>query len=323
MIKLGIIGAGIMGERMARAALDHAVDTVQLAGIWDPSAYAMAHIGAALPGIPHAVSAATLITASDCVYVASPPASHLAHGAAILAAGRALFCEKPLSVDVTAARIFVAGARDARAAVNFPFAGSPAVQSLAVWMQAIGTLRTLTIDVAFREWPRPWQKDAAKWLDHRAEGGFTREVVSHFLFLARRMLGPLKLEESLVQYPEDSRAEFDIRARLSAGDVSVKVTGNVGNTQKDDHNVWTLRGEAGAVRLRDWSLAERQGPEGIWRGDPDAMPNERLRPLVLKRQLAAVADMTQGGSHSLATLQEALEVQEVVEAILRDVPATD
>ena len=53
MIELGIIGAGIMGERLARAALEHAGDSVRLAGIWDPSAYAMAHIGAALPGLPH------------------------------------------------------------------------------------------------------------------------------------------------------------------------------------------------------------------------------------------------------------------------------
>ena len=35
MLKLGIVGAGIMGERMLRAALDHADDLVQVTGVWD------------------------------------------------------------------------------------------------------------------------------------------------------------------------------------------------------------------------------------------------------------------------------------------------
>ena len=46
------------------------------------------------------------------------------------------------------------------------------------------------------------------------------------------------------------------------------------------------------------------------------MPNARMRPQVLRRQLASVAAMTRGKTHPLATLREALEVQEVVEAIL-------
>ena len=46
-IRLGVIGAGIMGERMLRAALDHAADTVQIVGVWDPSAAARARTGRA------------------------------------------------------------------------------------------------------------------------------------------------------------------------------------------------------------------------------------------------------------------------------------
>jgi predicted dehydrogenase len=190
------------------------------------------------------------------------------------------------------------------------------VAKLAAWMGEIGPIRTLTIDVAFRQWPRPWQQDAVAWLDRPAEGGFTREVVSHFLFLTRRLIGPLTLQEQLVQFPVAGASERDIRARLTAGSVPVNLTGNVGNTPKDDHNAWTLRGEKGAVRLRDWSIAERQGEDGIWHPDPDALPNERMRPLVLKRQLEAVARMNAGQPHSLATLREALDVQTVVETIL-------
>jgi predicted dehydrogenase len=95
--------------------------------------------------------------------------------------------------------------------------------------------------------------------------------------------------------------------------VPVTLRGGVGTTAAEDSNRWTLND---AIRLRDWSIAERRAPDGVWAEAPDAMPNERMRPLVLKRQLAGVAAMTRGEAHPLATLREALEVQEVVEAIL-------
>ena len=57
-IKLGILGAGIMGERLLRAALEHASDSVTISGIWDPAEAAMARITAALPAVPRMESAA-------------------------------------------------------------------------------------------------------------------------------------------------------------------------------------------------------------------------------------------------------------------------
>lgn len=318
MINLGIIGAGIMGERMARAALEQAKDTVAVTGIWDPSAAAMARIAAACPGIPAQPGPEALIEAADCVYIASPPATHLEHAGRALAAGRAVFCEKPLAVDVTAAAAFVAGHAAARAAVNFPMASSLGVATLRRWLDegAIGTPRSLAIEVAFAAWPRSWQRDAVGWLDGPTQGGFTREVVSHFLFLTRRVCGPLTVLAREAAFPEAGRSERAISATLQAGTLPVTLTGGVGTTTKDDHNTWTLTGDAGAIRLRDWSVAERQLADGSWQPDPDAMPNERMRPLVLKRQLEGVARMTAGETHHLATLQEAFEVQMAVERIL-------
>lgn len=315
-ITIGVIGAGIMGERMLRAALDPAQTSVRVGPVWDPSETARARIAAALP-VQIAQSAEALIAASDCVYIASPPASHLAHAGAALAAGKAIFCEKPLATDLAAAGSFVAGAKGARAAVNFPMATSFSAERIAAWLAegAIGTPQSLAIEVAFRLWPRPWQHGASSWLDGRAEGGFTREVVSHFLFLTRRLAGPLGLLGSTVSFPEDGRSERAITARLSAGAIEATLTGGVGTTEKDDHNLWTLTGDRGAIRLRDWAIAERL-ENGAWMPDGDAMPNERARPLVLQRQLTAVAAMTRGEHHPLATIAEAFDVQRVVEGIL-------
>ncbi len=313
-ITLGIIGFGIMGERLLRAALGHAVESVTPVGVWDPSQEARGRLAAVTDEVPMLDSAQAVIAACDCLYIAAPPAAHIPLAEAALALGRAVFLEKPLATDLAEARRFVARAEaaGARAAVNFPMASSPAVRQLASWRAGM-TPEALEIEVAFATWPRGWQSEAAGWLARRAEGGFTREVVSHFLFLTRRQLGPLVLEEAAVDYPPGDAAETSIRARLSAGGVPVRLTGGVGTTEKDDHNSWTLNG---AIRLRDWSFAERLGADGIWAQAPDALPNERMRPLVLRDQLAGVAAMTRGEEHHLATLREALDVQEIVEAIL-------
>ncbi len=316
MVRLGIVGAGIMGERLLRAAQGHG--RVAVSGVWDPAAAVTARLAAELPGTEVGASAEAVVAGSDCVYIASPPASHLLHARAALAAGKALFCEKPLATDVADAAAFLAEAQGARAAVNFPFASSPAVERVGAWLAGLGTPERLSIEVAFATWPRGWQHAAAGWLDGPAQGGFTREVVSHFLFLARRLLGPLRLETATVGRPEPGRSERRLQASLQAGLVPVSLEGSVGLTAAEDSNLFTLTAAAGAMRLRDWAFAERL--DGTWQGDPDAIPHVQARPLVLQRQLDGVADMTAGRPHHLATLAEAFEVQSIVEAILASTP---
>ena len=312
-IALGIIGFGIMGERLLRAALGHATDHVRVTGVWDPSPGAAARLTAVDAAVPMLASAQAVIDACECLYVATPPAAHIPLAEQALAAGRAVFLEKPLATDLPAARAVVTRTEGARAAVNFPMASSPAVAQLSAWRTGM-TPERLAIAVGFATWPRGWQSDAASWLARRAEGGFTREVVSHFLFLTRRQLGPLALIDAATTYPPGDGSETAIRARLTAGGLPVTLTGDVGITQNDDQNSWVLND---AIRLRDWSYAEKRSTDGAWAAAPDALPNERMRPMVLRVQLAGVAAMTRGEPHPLATLHEALEVQEIVEAILR------
>ena len=45
-------------------------------------------------------------------------------------------------------------------------------------------------------------------------------------------------------------------------------------------------------------------------------PRQQARPLALRRQLEGVAKLARGEPHHLATLADALNVQEIVEAIL-------
>lgn len=317
-VALGIVGFGIMGERLLRAALAQDPAEIRPVAVWDPSPSAAARLAEIAPGLPMLDSAEAVIAACDALYIASPPTSHLEHAGAAFAAGRAAFLEKPLAADLVAARAFVAAAEasGARAAVNFPMASSPAVAQLSAWRVGIGAPKSLTLRADFAKWPRGWQQGAASWLAMRAEGGFTREVLSHFLFLTRRQLGPLALLERSAEYPPGDGAEIAVRAKLTTGGVPVDLAGQVGATDRDEANEWRLEAEGGAIRLRDWSLAEKREADGTFRPAPDALPNERMRPMVLRGQLSKLAALTLGAPQNLATLREALEVQEIVEAIL-------
>lgn len=316
-VAIGIIGAGIMGERLLNAILQQDPELLHACGIWDPAPTAMQRMRRIFPRVPRLADAAAVIAASDCTYIASPPASHLQHARAALAAGKSVFSEKPLAVDVADARAFVAEAGN-RGAVNFPFASSPAVSTIRSWIESgeIGKPRRIEIEVGFAKWPRSWQADAAGWLDKAMQGGFTREVVSHFLFLSRRLVGPLHGLSGKASFPEAGKSERRITATLQAGDLPVALAGTVGETAKDDHNIWMLEGDKGAVRLCDWSIAQRRMADGTWQQASDALPQEQARPLALKRQLEGVARLARGEPHHLATLADALNVQEIVEGIL-------
>ncbi len=313
MASLGIIGVGIMGERLLRAA--QAGRDLQVTGVWDIDPAAVSRTGA-----PAAGSAGALIAGADCIYIATPPRAHLGYARAALAAGKAVLLEKPLAVDTTDASRFVAEAAGARIAVNYPFATSPAADDLRAWLAqgAIGTPRGLSIEARFREWPRPWQR-AAGWLAQREEGGFTREVLSHWLFLARRLFGQLQLRTSAAEYPVGDGAERRVGARFSAGGLPGRIMGEVGGTSHDEELRFTIRG-IGALQLRNWSILERSRPDGSWAAHPDALTPDQRRSQGLARQLAGVADMIAGRPHRLATLSEAFDVQDAVEAILSGLP---
>jgi predicted dehydrogenase len=128
----------------------------------------MERISAGFPQVRIFADAASVIEASDCVYIAPPPASHLVHARAALAADRTFFGEKPLSIDVADARVFVAQAGE-RGAVNFPFASSPGVASLKEWLAKgeIGKPARIRIEVAFARLA-PLLADRCGWMAGQA-----------------------------------------------------------------------------------------------------------------------------------------------------------
>lgn len=315
---IALIGLGIMGRRMIGRLVQHG--GFRIAAMWDPSPEACAAAAREAPWAAIAAGPEAIMARADvgCVYIASPPASHPALCHLAFDAGKAVFCEKPLTHDMAAGEALAARvAREARpAAVNFSFASSASFQAIvdAARSGSLGTLRRIEVSASFARWPRDWQQ-AGRWLSERVEGGFAREVLSHFVFATQRLTGPLALRDARVSWPADGRsAETALVATLSGSGIEVAVDAAV-RGDVSDTNLWTVAGERGAIRMRDWYALERRGADGGW---APAMPGgvEDLRAQAGQRQLDQLAALLEGRPQTLATFDEALAVQRTIEAML-------
>jgi predicted dehydrogenase len=315
---IALVGLGIMGRRMIGRLAQHG--GFRIAAMWDPSAEACAAAAREAPGAAIATGPGEIMARADvgCVYIASPPASHPALCHLAFDAGKAVFCEKPLTHDMAAGEALAARvAREARpAAVNFSFASSSSFQAIvdAARSGSLGALRRIEVSASFARWPRDWQQ-AGRWLSERVEGGFAREVLSHFVFATQRLAGPLALRDARVSWPADGRsAETALAATLSGAGIEVAIDAAV-RGDVSDTNLWTVTGEGGAIRMRDWYALERRGANGGW---APAMPGgvEDLRAQAGQRQLDQLAALLEGRPQTLATFDEALAVQRTIEAML-------
>jgi predicted dehydrogenase len=256
---------------------------------------------------------------ADVVYLACPPGPRKAYALQAAAAGRGVFMEKPLGVDVAESRDLVAQLSRARlpGVVNFTQASSRGFDELrrAIDAGETGALLGIDIVVQYPTWPRAWQAEA-DWLRFRAEGGYTREVISHFLFLAGRFLGPLSLVSAHPRYPADpALCELDMLARLQTADGRpVTVMATTGGRQPDRQEV-TVRGDKLNHQFREFSQLWRSDG-GAWVEAVDWSVGEDPRRSALQRQLTEVGRWLRGEPHKLATAEEGLAVQELIEAML-------
>ena len=95
--------------------------------------------------------------------------------------------------------------------------------------RGLWSIDAIDIRLHFAAWPREWQ-GAATWLSERKQGGYVREVLSHFIYLTESVFGKLKLEDAMVRYPDGAggvAAETHVFADLSCGDIPVSVAGGV------------------------------------------------------------------------------------------------
>ena len=315
MIKVAIIGLGIMGRRMLQHMRIH--EKFEPNYLWDPDKNACQKAIEIDSEASIMNSPEEAIDAADLVYLACPPRVREAHAIGTARKGKALFLEKPLGIDIDDSRSLINKLKDFNVplAVNFTQAAGPALNDLikAKSDGDLGEMIGVDIIVTYPHWPREWQKEA-DWLRFNKEGGMTREVISHFLFFSERVLGSLELKWAKVVYPKDELlCETDVLARLETKDGKcVNILASVGGAQPDRQEM-TVRGTTKSRRISEFYRdSESNGIEFI----PLRKEPKDPRALSLRAQLDDLEKVFNGHPNKLATVDEALRVQVLIESIL-------
>ncbi|WP_256204246.1 Gfo/Idh/MocA family protein [Planococcus faecalis] len=120
MISIGIIGTGIVGERIIKQLeQEHHVD---IKIVFDPQTERLTQISETY-GIPMAKSVEEVLHSDiNWVYIATPPAFHEEIAERAASAGINILCEKPLAHNVEAGKAMVKTVQNNRVqtAMHFP-----------------------------------------------------------------------------------------------------------------------------------------------------------------------------------------------------------
>ena len=315
IVKVAIIGLGIMGRRMLEHMRKH--EKFEPNFLWDPDKSACEKAIEIDTEAKIMDSPEEAIDAADLVYLACPPKVREAYAIDTVQKGKALFLEKPLGIDVEHSKKFIERLKNFNVplAVNFTQAAGLALNDLlhAKSNEEFGEMIGVDIIVTYPKWPREWQKEA-DWLRFKSEGGMTREVISHFLFFSERVLGLLELKWAKVVYPKDDLlCETDVLARLETKDGKcVNILASVGGVQPDRQEM-TIRGSKTSRRVSEfYKDFESDGGEFLPLREEPKDP----RAVSLKAQLDHLFLNYKGMPNQLASLDEAYRVQTLIESIL-------
>ena len=313
---VSIIGLGVMGHRMLRNMTRYT--GFEPVALWDPDPVALARAQDLSPNVPISNSAHAAITASGCtsIYIACPPAFHHEYANTAFDNGKAVFCEKPLGVDIETSRQLTKRANSSGLVniVNYTLASAPAATELERRYRSgqLGGIVGVDLRLHFSQWPEDWQIGAASWLDFPQQGGFVREVVSHWIYLTERLFGPANLLDAWMRYPATKTSETHMHAALQVGDTPVSVAGSVGGSGPElfEYTVW---GTQSSARILDWgNLVTSDGNE--WQKQLSEIQDPREAGY--ERQLENAADAVAGLPHSMPNFEDALSVQVLIESIV-------
>ncbi|MDA0203928.1 MAG: Gfo/Idh/MocA family oxidoreductase [Acidobacteria bacterium] len=205
-LKIGLIGAGFMSG-VHRANLERD-DRVRISGIYD--------VDPLRAGALAVASVDDLLEASDAVYVVSPNTTHVDMAMKALAAGKHVFCEKPMATTLEDAQRLHAAARASKTVFqvghNRRFAP--------VYKNVKKLLETSPAHCAHIKMNRGELLNPAWVGDAAVTGGFLFETPIHMFDMMRFLLG----EIVSVQARESRKDDYSMLVEFDGGQHATFVT---------------------------------------------------------------------------------------------------
>ena len=314
--RVGVIGLGAIGRVTLSSMVAH--DEFVVVSAWDPDEAACAELRETHPQVEIMQDADAVIgdPRTNTIYIASPPLSHGIYIRAVAEAGKCIFSEKPLGIDIAESEDLVAlvDIRDIPNVINFNHSNATAschVES-ALNSGAMGDVTGVDIFIHLTHWPRDFQAHAA-WLAGREQGGFTREMISHWVYLTRRLFGDGKIINRRVHFPDDPKlSEIRLLAEMEFGGVPTVINAAVGGAGPvgTEYTIW---GSKNSFRMQSGGrISVTQGD--AWELEFDGISD--ITQSDISRNISAAAKSFRREAVKVPTLADGLAVQRIVEALI-------
>lgn len=314
--KIGVIGLGAIGLVTLSCMAEHEEFDVVCA--WDPDEAACKALRNSHSQVEIADNADAVINDPriSALYIASPPLSHGGYIRAAAEAGKCIFSEKPLGIDITESENLVALVedKDIPNVINFNHGNATASSHVEKVLKAgeMGDIQGVDIFIHLTHWPRDFQAHAI-WLAGREQGGFTREMISHWVYLTRRLLGEGKIISRQIHFPDDPKlSEFRLLAELEFGGVPTVINGAVGGAGPvgTEYTIW---GTKQSYRMHSGGrISATQGD--VW--EPLFTGISDLGSIDIDRNITAAAKAFRREQFKTPILADGLAVQRIVEALI-------
>lgn len=211
-LRVGIIGAGYIGG--LHAAVLARDDRVRVASVHDAVSNRAAQLADSTKS-NIASSVAELIEGVDAVFITTPNTKHTAIAQAAIAAGKHVFCEKPMSTSIQEARTVLDAASASKAVFqvghNRRFA--PVYTTLKQMLSESGLPHSAHVKMNRGELINP------EWVgDPRVTGGFLYETTIHMFDMMRFLFGEVACLDAVGsshEYPEPD--DFSVLLRFESG----------------------------------------------------------------------------------------------------------
>ncbi|MCM2535106.1 Gfo/Idh/MocA family oxidoreductase [Neobacillus pocheonensis] len=315
-IRVGIIGLGVIGEKILCAFQKH--PKFEIVSICDVVKERAELISQKLNGIVYYTDYKELLQNSDVelVYVAVPPKYHHLVALDVLAAGKHILCEKPLANSLEEARAMSEHAKQAGVvhAMHFPVYYTKAFKYINnfVTSEKIGEIRRVEINTHFHKWPCEWQQ--TDWIGGREQGGFVREVFPHYIQLTQALFGKLEHIQSQLELPADSdKCETGILASMKLSDGTPLLINGVSQIAQQERIAFTIYGTNGTISLVNWIKLE------VGKYD-EPLTEISLQPVDPTLDLLMnLANAIKGDRADIIDFQAGYEIQKVLEALLQKI----
>ncbi len=302
-LHIGVIGAGSHGQRYLKHAR-HDVDGMEPVACCRRDAVAGAEIAARF-GCRHLVASAELIADPqvDAVVVCTPPSSHFPLARDVLAAGKPLLLEKPMTGTLEEARRLCeldAASASPPLLLSQTLRWNPAIRKARELWSRLGRVHMIRLVQRLAPTEMPWQRDVTQSM-----GGSVLLTGVHLFDLVRHLTGQefVQVDSRQRQVLHDSLEDhFLARAELADGTwVSLEVgkfTQSVScwlDAAGDEGQLWADYRHGGVLFLQG-GAAERQAADA-------SMPTLPSVLAAWRDQIAKGAPPAVGATDGLRTLE--------------------